>query len=65
MGKEVVHIYRMEYYTAIKKNVITQSAAMWINPEIILRKDRERQISYDTAYMQNLFKMIQMNLLTK
>ena len=65
MGKEVVHMYTMEYYTSIKKNQITQSAAMWINPGIILREDRERQISYDTAYMQNLFKMIQMNLLTK
>ena len=27
--------------------------------------DRERQISYDSAYMWNLKKMIQMNLLTK
>ena len=29
------------------------------------KSDRERQISYDTAYMWNLKKMIQMNLFTK
>ena len=29
------------------------------------KSDRERQISYDIAYMWNLKKMIQMNLFTK
>ena len=29
------------------------------------KSDRERQISYDMAYMCNLKKMIQMNLFTK
>ena len=32
----------------------------------LIKSDRERQISYDIAYMQNLReKMIQMNLFTK
>ena len=30
-----------------------------------VKSDRERQISYDTTYMWNLKKMIQMNLFTK
>ena len=29
------------------------------------KSERERQISYDITYMQNLKKMIQMNLFTK
>ena len=29
------------------------------------KSDRERQISYDIAYMWNLKKMMQMNLFTK
>ena len=29
------------------------------------KSDRERQISYDITYMQNILKMIQMNLSTK
>ena len=33
----------MEYYSAIKKNGITQSAVMWINPEIILSEVRQRK----------------------
>ena len=41
-------------------------AATWMDPEIfILTEVRERQISYDIAYVQNLQKMLQMNLFTK
>ena len=56
----------MEYYSAIKKNKIMAFAATWMDPEIfILTEVRERQISYDIAYVQNLQKMLQMNLFTK
>ena len=30
-----------------------------------VKSDREREISYDITYMQNLKKLIQMNLFTK
>ena len=45
-------------------------AATWMDLEIIILKwsksDKERQISYDMAYMGNLKKkMVQMNLFTK
>ena len=56
MNKEdVVYIYTMEYYSAIKKNEIMPFAATWMNLEIIIlsevKSDRERQISYDIPYM--------------
>ena len=35
---------------------------LWENPKV---DDRDRQISYDITYMQNLKKMVQMNLFTK
>ena len=47
----------MEFYSAIKKNEILPSAAMWMDLENIMlneMSDRERQISYDIAYMRNL-----------
>ena len=50
MDKEdVVYIYRMEYYSAIKKNEIMPFAATWMDPEIIIlsQSERERQIPYD------------------
>ena len=70
MDKEdVVHIYTMEYYSALKKewnNVICSNMdgprdyhTEWS------KSDSERQISYATTYMWNLKKMIQMNLFTK
>ena len=43
-------------------------AAVWMDIDIIIINDmsvRERQISYDIAYMWNLKKMVQMNLFTK
>ena len=48
----------MEYYSAIKMNEIMPFAATWIDLEIIIpsRSDRERQISYDIAYIWNLKK---------
>ena len=50
-------IYTMDYYSAIKKNEVMPFAATWIDLEIIMliKSDRERQISYIT-YMQNLKK---------
>ena len=70
MDKEdVVYIYTMEYYSAIKKNEIMTFAATWVDLEIIIlsevKSDRERQLSYDITYMLDLKKMIQMNLFRK
>ena len=52
------YIYTMEYYSAIKKNKIMPFAATWMDVEIVIlsevKSDRERQISYDIAYMQSL-----------
>ena len=53
--KKMWYIYTMEYYSAIKKNEIMPSAATWMDLEW-RKSDRERQISYDFAYMQNLKK---------
>ena len=46
------HTHTMEYYWAIKKNEIMPSAAMWIDPEIIIlsevsqtEKDKYHMIS--------------------
>ena len=57
MDKEdVVQIYN-EYYSAIKKNEIRPLTATWVNLEIIILSEvRERQVSYNIAYMWNLQK---------
>ena len=50
------YISSVEYSSAIKKNEIRPSAATWMDLEIIILNEvRERQISYGTTYMQNLF----------
>ena len=56
MDKDVVYIYTMEYYSAIKKNEIMPFAATWMELEIIILSEvRERQI-YDMSCMWNLKK---------
>ena len=48
----------MAYYLAIKKNEIMSFAATWLDLEIIIlnQSDRERKISHDITYMWNLKK---------
>ena len=50
------YIYTVECYSSINKNEIMQIAATWLDLEIVIlcEKDREKQISYDITYMQNL-----------
>ena len=49
------YIYIMKFYSATKKNEIMSFAATYMDLEIKWSKlDKERQISYDVTYMQNL-----------
>ena len=45
----------MEYYSAIKKNVIIPFPATWMDLEIILKEMSERDKYHDIAYMWNIF----------
>ena len=48
----------MQYYSAIKKNEIMPFAATWVNLEIIIlsQSERERQIPHSITCMWNLNK---------
>ena len=53
--------------SAMKKNEIMSFAKTWMDMEIIIlsgKSDRERQISYDSTYVESK-KLIQMNLFVK
>ena len=65
MDKEdVVHIYNG--ILAIKKNEVMSFVATWMDIEIIMLSEvSQTQIPYDIAYMWDLKRMIQMNLLIK
>ena len=40
MAKEdVVHIYTMEYYSAIKRNEIESLVVMWVNLESVIQSE--------------------------
>ena len=54
--------YTVEFYSAITRNELP-FAATWIDLEIIILSEVQRQMSYDITYIWKL-KMLQMNLLT-
>ena len=58
MDKEdVVHIYTMEYYSAIKKNVIMPFAGTWMDLEIIIEMIILSEVSHkekDKHHMMSL-----------
>ena len=41
--KKMQYMYMMEYYSAIKKNAITPSAATWMQLEVIILSESERE----------------------
>ena len=55
--KDVVHIYTMEYYSAIKKNEILPTVATWMDLEIIIPSKRS-QTEKDNYYMISLIYRI-------
>ena len=63
MDKEdVVHIYTMEYYSAIKKNEITPLAATWMDLEIIILNEvgqKEQDKYHMTSLICGIQNMVQ------
>ena len=49
------YIYTMKHYSAIKKNPIMLFAATWMELEILIlsNSERERQIPYDHLYLES------------
>ena len=58
------YIYTMEYYSAMKKKEMMPHAATWMDLEITILSEVSQK-EKDIAYIQNLKKMIQMNLTYK
>ena len=57
--KNMQYIYKMEYYSAIKKNKIMSFLATWMDLESLIlsevsQKDEHRYITY----LRNLIKMV-------
>ena len=56
VDKEVVHIYTMEYHSAIKKNKIIPFAATWMDLELVILSEvsqTEKDSYHDITYVWN------------
>ena len=55
-----INIYAVEYYTALKRNIIVLFAETWVDLETAVQSEvksqREKQISHISTYMWNLEK---------
>jgi len=57
--KKMWYLYKTEYYSAIKKNETVPTVETWMDLETIIHSkvsEKEKQIPYNNAYMQNLEK---------
>ena len=52
--KKIWYVYTVGYCSAIKENEIMPFAATWMDPESVIKLDREGEISYDFPYIWNL-----------
>ena len=53
------YLYKMEYSSAIKKNETVPTVETWMDLETIIQgkvSEKEKEILYNNAYMQNLGK---------
>ena len=64
--KKMWYIYRMEYYSAIKRNKTGSFVEMWMDLESVIQSEvsqKEKQISYINTYMWNLEKWYRLSYL--
>ena len=64
MDKEVVYIYIMEYFSAIKRNAFESVLVRWMKLEPVLQievSQEEKNIIYEHIYMESK-KMVLMKL---
>ena len=64
MDKEVVYIYIMEYFSAIKRNAFESVLVRWMKLEPVLQievSQEEKNIIYEHIYMESR-KMVLMKL---
>ena len=55
--KKMWYMYKMNYYSAIKKNKIMSFAAIWIQLEILILSEvgkKEKEVLYDITYIWNI-----------
>ena len=59
--KKMWYIYKMEYYSAIKRNEIGSFVETWMDLETIIQSEvsrKEKKKSYINTYIWNLKKMV-------
>ena len=63
--KKMWHVHIMEYHSPIKKNEIMASAAIWMQPEVIIRTEvsqKEKDKYCIISLTCGIYNMTQMNL---
>ena len=54
MGKKVVVIYTMEYYSAIKKNIFESVLMRWMNLEPIIQSEVSQKEKHQYSILMHL-----------
>ena len=57
MDKVVVHIYTMEYYSAIKRNTVEPVLMRWMNLEPIIQSDVSQKEKYKYYILTHIYRI--------
>ena len=52
--RKLWYVYTMEYYSAVKKNILESVLMKWMKLEPIIQSERKTPIQYSNAYIWNL-----------
>ena len=61
----MVYIYKMEYYSAVKKNTFESVLMMWMKLELIIQSEVSQKEKHQYSILMQIYGFIKMVMITQ